>query len=287
MASKPYPVGSNAYLEALLENEPTFQFTSIDSLERTVQGFKDPIQSQYLVYKGVPYNTFEQLVDNEQSITFHERFLYLHDTESLRIKMRSGAHEAAIGEFIQLLTKKLTVMGVIDEITPRHSALKRLGNVSKEPDGAWGPLVPERYATCILEVGMSEPQHKLQLDARLWLELPESLKCHIHQVITINIHHDKPRIDLQKWEQSRREYGKTRTNHPRRAIKTEEVQVSLVNNVPVVTGSLRLSFSKLFERPPIPETSEGDIIFTSNELIALAKEVWIEQPNIIAREMVV
>jgi hypothetical protein len=69
------------------------------------------------------------------------------------------------------------------------------------------------------------------------------------------------------------EYGRTRSYHPRRALKTEEVQVSLVNNIPVATGSLRLTFSKLFERHPQARTSESDIVFTPEDLTHIAKEM--------------
>ncbi|KIN06406.1 hypothetical protein OIDMADRAFT_17300 [Oidiodendron maius Zn] len=58
---------------------------------------------------------------------------------------------------------------------------------------------------------------------------------------------------------------------------TQEVQVSLVNNVPVATGSLCLSFSKLLERPPRRATSESDFVFTREELIDIAREIWAEQ----------
>jgi hypothetical protein len=91
------------------------------------------------------------------------------------------------------------------------------------------------------------------------------------------MHQDQPQIIFQKWEQSGREYGRTRSHHPRRALKTEEVQVSLVNNIPVASGSLRLTFSKLFERPPQAGTSESDILFTPEDLTYIANEVWIDQ----------
>ena len=281
MSSKSHPVGSRDYLEDLLGKEPSFQFTSVDNLERTVQRFEDQGQSQYLSFRGVPEDVFLELGTNRSSILYCCRYLYIHGTQSVRIRMPSEAHGTAVGEFSQRLIVKLTRMGSSDDITSRHSGLRNMGSVSKEPDGSWGPLVPQRYVTCILEVGMSESQHKLLLDARLWLELPESPKCHIHQVITIKIHQDQPRIVLQKWEQSRREYGGTRSSHPREALKTEEVEVSLVNNIAVATGSLRLSFAKIFERPPAAGTLEDDVIFSPEDLIAIAREVWIAQKMVV------
>jgi hypothetical protein len=156
MAAEPYAAGSSAYLEDLLEGEPTFQFTSVNNLERTVERFHDQTQREYLVFKDVPYDTFQQLGNNRYSIVSCCRFLYIHNTKSVRIKIPSKGHGAASGEFNKLLIKKLTLMDVIDDITSRHSQLRRIGNVSKQPDGAWGPLVPQHYATCVLEVGLSE-----------------------------------------------------------------------------------------------------------------------------------
>jgi hypothetical protein len=128
---------------------------------------------------------------------------------------------------------------------------------------------------------MPKSQHKLQLDARLWLEMPETPRCHISQVVTIKIHQEQLRLDLQRWEWTRRDFGSTRSGQPRHAVKTDEVQVTLVDNVPVATGSFRLSFSKLLERHPAADSLEGDIIFTPEDLAAIAKEVWSEQRDLI------
>jgi hypothetical protein len=149
-----------------------------------------------------------------------------------------------------------------------------------EADGCWGP-VGEDYVTCILEVRASEsPPHPV-LDARIWLESEGS---HVSQAVIMNIAHHQPRMIIQLWEARTRQLRSLRSDRPQQAFKTEEVQVSLIKNVPTASGCLRLSFEKIFERPPHPDTNEGDIIFTTGDLAAIARQVWSRQ-NLIPREM--
>jgi hypothetical protein len=282
MATKSYAAGSSAFLEDLLEGEPTFQFTTVKNLERTVRRFYDQNQHEYLVFNDVPYDTFQHLGNDKSSILYSCRFLYLDDTKSLRIRMPSAAHEAASSEFNRRLLGKLGEMNLFNDVTIRHSQLRRIEKVRKQPDGSWGPVVPERYATCVLELGPSQSAHQLEIAARQWLELSDSPQSRIHQVFTIKIDQARQQIIFQKWERTGRAYGRTRSDHPRRAHKTEEVMVSMVNNEPVATGSLRLDFSMLFERPPRPGTSENDIVFMPEDLTVIANEVWVARSTDIA-----
>lgn len=252
-----------------------FKFTSIDDVERTILEFRDRGQSGYLVFQDIPYDTFLQLN------THYCASLYIRDAEILRLKMSPGrAHNAAAGEFAKILTMKYVEMRVVHQVSADSTGLMELRNVSKEADGSWGPA-DEDYVTCVLEVGKSESQRHLVLDSRIWLESEGS---HVSQVITMKITEDKPLITIQKWEATSRRLRTTRADRPRQALKTEEVQVSLVNNVPTASGSLRLSFAKLFERPPRPNTKEEDIVFTPDELVIIARRVWRRQ-NLIGREM--
>jgi hypothetical protein len=266
---------SSALVEGLLESEYTFQFTSLDNLHKTLQDFrvalaKDPNQERICIFKGVPNKTFDKFIDCENP---YYRTLYFHETRILRIKMPSPAHEEVGASFFGLMRDKIKAMGLYGRTRSQCATLTHLRKVSKEPDGIWGPGLAGN-ATCILEVGMAESVAQLGLSARIWLEPEES---HVNQVITAKIYSDRPEIIFQKWELTRREYGKTRSSHPRNAMKTHEVTVSLVNNIPTATDSLRLSFSKIYERPPNPATPEGDFIFTPDELADLAARTWVMQ----------
>jgi hypothetical protein len=68
--------------------------------------------------------------------------------------MPGSPHYTAAGEFDKFLAIKFFEIGVFNKINLQASALRRMGNVSKEPDGSVVPL-DKGYATFVLEVGMS------------------------------------------------------------------------------------------------------------------------------------
>jgi hypothetical protein len=276
-------------LEQLQEGAYIFQFIGINDLENIVQDFRERARqqfqgyglSEYLIFQHVPYNTFLQLIDNESSATFHCRSLYIHDSQILRLKITNGAtHETAAGTFVRILDGKFTEMQ-LDEVVDSHaSQTMQMGNISKEPDGSWGP-VSKDYVTLILEMGASESEHHVDLDAYIWIESEGS---HVSQAITIKVAHGQADIIIQLWEA--RTIRQLRSIRYQRAFKAQEVHISLIDNVPTASGCLQLSFEKIFERPPRPGTSEGDIIFTTDNLTYIAKRVWRRQ-NLIPLEMVI
>jgi hypothetical protein len=273
-------------LEQLQEGAHTFQFTGINDLESTVQNFREKaIQefqgyglSEYLIFQHVPYNAFLQLSDNESSITFHYRSLYIHDSQILRLKMPTGrSHDLAAGEFAKMLSIKFAEMHVDNQVTAQASGRMEMRNISKQADGSWGP-VGEDYVTCVLEVGDSEPVKQLVLDASIWLESEGS---HVSQVVTINITRE-PHIIIQLWVlrtplPTSPQPRSSRSDPRMQATKRAEVKVSLINDVPTASGCLRLSFEKNFERPPRPNTNEGDITFTTGDLTSIARQEWTRQ----------
>ena len=276
-------------LKRLQEGARTYRFTGLNDLESTVRDCRErAIQKfhgygliEYLIFQRVPYDAFLQLVDNRSSVTFHCSSLYIHDSQILRLKMTNGrAHDAAAAMFARHLDQKFAEMHVLNQVNTEGGGLMEMENVSKQADGSWGP-VDENYATCILDVGESESAHHLVFDAHLWLESEGS---HVNQAVIINIAHDQPHIIIQLWEARIRQLRSLRSDRPRQAFKTEEVQVSLINNVPTASGYLRLSFEKILERPPRPNTNEGDIILTTSDLTAIARLAWRRQ-NLIPPEM--
>lgn len=251
-----------------------YQFTSANDVERIVQD-RDQDASEYLVFRHIPYDAFLQLD------TPHCRLLYIHNSQILRLRMPSSrTHNTAYLQFANIVAKKYMERGIFDDIGPEGTGLMDMTNVSKQPDACWGPI-DEDYVTCTLEVGLSETIHHLVLDAHIWLESADS---HVSQVIIIDIAPDHPHLTIQKWELRTRNLRSTRSSRPREAIKTEEVEVSLVDNVPTASGCLRLSSTKILEHPPRPDTQEEDIVFTPDDLAAIARHVWRRQ-NLIPREM--
>ena len=265
-------------LRQIQEDAHSFQFTTISDIERTIQEFQDQARyrSEYLVFRDVPYDIFLQL-----DVPNYCRLLYIHNIQILRITMApSRTHETAAALFNQFLIIKLTNMGVGRELVAENTGLMVMRDISKSPDACWRPINADEV-TCILEVGLSESFHHLVLDAHIWLESHDS---HVSQAIIMDLDPLRPLITIQMWEATTRVLRSTRSDRPLEARKTQEVQVSLVNNVPTASGSLHISFAKVFERPPVPNTQEGDIIFSPDDLTQIARQVWRRQ-NLIPRDM--
>jgi hypothetical protein len=261
--------------QGLLEGESVIQYTSSECLERILHDFRTFLKDEKdgsLIFKDVPYNTYEQLSNNKSSILFRSLKLYNDRTNVLRVKMVSRAHERAAARFTAAMAIKAEKMGVFEELTPEGSGEQTLGNFHKEPDGAWGP---DDHPTCVLEVGLSEPGIELAMTAHGWIESPGS---QISPAITIKICSNRAEITFQKWETADRQYSATRAGRVRQARMTEEVlAVSDPNHGYTASGSLHLSFSKLLERPPTPGTLEGDFIFTPHDLLVICTDVWRRQ----------
>jgi hypothetical protein len=102
----------------------------------------------------------------------------------------------------------------------------------------------------------------------------ESLNSDVQQVVTIKIYLVGPMLIFQRWEATRSEGPAIRSHHAHVAAVTQEVKIALVGTIPMATGKFSLQFSKIFERPPLPGTSEGDIVFNSDDLLYIAKDVW-------------
>ena len=122
-------------------------------------------------------------------------------------------------------------------------AQRELANVTKCPDESWGATTKE-YITFAVEVGVSEGEHALESDAKIWLEQSES---HVTQVVTIKISRTRPKVLFSLWVTDERD---TRAGHPQRATTAQEVFVVLEKGQPATEGSLCISFEKLFDRRP-------------------------------------
>jgi hypothetical protein len=71
-------------LDTLLEGDLTIPFTNVDDVERTMRDALAQTQNAYMVFKGIPENTFQQLGIERSSILYHSRLLYHHDKKALK-----------------------------------------------------------------------------------------------------------------------------------------------------------------------------------------------------------
>ena len=262
---------SQAYLREI-NVEAMFQYSSCDSLKRTLRDFlhdalerDSNIDHTVLITGFSPsLETFPYIDDDDPPITKAFKKLYFKDSKTLILTMASKRHERVAGRLCSLLELKLNNMGCWDEIDIVRSGLQTMGNIQKQPDGSWGPLGVS-YATCILEVALSQSKRSLDNKARLWLESPGS---HVSQVITIKLHTTRPELTFEVWV-------KPEQNKPEAKMK-QHVEVTWEDGRPKAGNVLSISFEMLLERKPRPGTAETDIFFSARDLGGIARHAGME-----------
>ena len=203
MASESSITGSDEDLGGLLDDvEATFQYTSLDDLTTSLYTFsndaieRDPNNSydHTVLVTAFPFQ-LETFLDSERPIMKSFRMLYFISSQALVLTMPGTPHEVAAAAFEYNLLLKIERMNCLDEIRDTRSATTTIGDVRKQPDGAWGPR-RVLYLTGALEVEVSESRRALHRDARLWLEKQGS---HVTQVVTIKIFCGRPEIIFEVW----------------------------------------------------------------------------------------
>jgi hypothetical protein len=203
-----------------------------------------------------------QILESEDHpVKVKGRSLYFPDSKILVFTMLGRPHEVAAEEIKGLLREKISKMNCLDEFAATGSTGAHLQNLDKEPDGSWGPRAVN-YATCVLEVGVSQSLRSLECDAKRWITNRAS---HVTQVITVKIYPQRHEILFTVWKKV-----------GQKAEKDHDVYVELRGDRPRVKDNkcLRLSFGKIFERPPTRGTAERDVIFSGRELGRIARMVW-------------
>jgi hypothetical protein len=216
--------------------------------------------------------------DDEPLTPRHVKILYLENLQTLFVTKAGLPHETARAMFDQLIYGKLMAMNCADEVALCGATLWEMTNVRKMADASLGPLTCRgrgTYITLALQVdaGASETARALARDATIWLEHPES---HVAQVVVIKIFRRRPEIFFSVWKATQQE-TETRAGHPPRATEVQKVHVRLAQGRPVAEGTICLSFEELFERKPRLGTAEReDITFSAQDLVGLARVIWME-----------
>jgi hypothetical protein len=171
--------------EEILEGEPTFQFTNVDAMESGLQDLsialtKGESHNECLVFENVPYRTLMRMDRDRSSLIFRSKLLYFHEKNIAKIKMPSKLHDTLAMLFSYQVCLKVEKMGAYSILNLPGSADQDMSKVTKTTRSILGTL-GRNYVTTVLEVGLSESSRKLALEARLWLERPES---RVTQVVT-------------------------------------------------------------------------------------------------------
>lgn len=285
--------GPDVDLERLWDVQATIHYTNDRDIRRTLRVFfdnafdQDSLRDHTIAITGFPTECFaidddefdendnEYSNDNlyEPPILRHRKALYFEESKYLILTMRGSPHEAAGRRFSLQLGFKLGEMSCLNQLIQTGGSTRTLQGVAKEPDESWRPAASgHRSITFALESGVSESARALRNDAKIWLENPES---HVTQVLTVKISRTAPDITFSVWKATP-EGRETRAHYPRHICLDHHVRVTLTHGRPTATGTVCLSFEKLFERSPHPGTSEKDLVFSRRELGNIARDVWLE-----------
>ncbi|KAM5477010.1 hypothetical protein MauCBS54593_000281 [Microsporum audouinii] len=199
------------------------------------------------------------------STNLHDRVLVLEVTVG-------KVHEVAALALEAYLIAETTNMN-LDYTTICSGAGRATSDVfAKEPDGSF-TLKHRDWPILTIEAGVSESDAKLNMDARGWLESPES---ETEVVITIKVNRHFPQMTFNKWEKSTTlQHRATRSSH-QPAEATQTVHVRYSNDITEVTGNMVIPLAKLAGRGP-QNTNEHDIIITEAAFEMISKKVWIAQ----------
>lgn len=257
-------------------------FWSLVSREQTrFHNDKTGQSSQYMVFTGVDNKAFTRDFD----IWKHKSSWQLLDsyfpyTRILLIRMvTSKDHERAHTGLANLMVAKLASMnGVNLSLDWTGSADIHTSSRTKRADQEFAPrkLPPGRsdmWPTLVIESGFSESKPKLQSDAEWWLKASNG---DVTTALTISVHRKQAEIVIEKWQPICT--GQTSTRTQISPTLQQRVIVSWLDETPervISNGPLVVSFQNLFLRPPAH--TEGDIVFTDDDLGEVAKMVWEKQ----------
>lgn len=206
--------------------------------------------------------------------------------------MPSKAHERLTQSFTSRLIAKLLTMGIDPDDYTLNAASRYNGRTcDKEADQSLtpsrNPSEGEDWPSLVIETGLSESEAHLRVDAHWWFS---NSGYKVNTVILFRIQRSPERKVFVKLytlgpttprvtRGLQEDIGRTLLSdpdsptvlRPRLAAKEIVVTSSNVENAP-----LELEFESLMHRPPAPNTREGNIIFTAQDLARCCRHVFLE-----------
>ncbi|EEQ35097.1 hypothetical protein McanCB56680_000430 [Microsporum canis] len=260
----------------LPEGTPRVAYTNMEDIRCLVDRrvrlcCSDPSQSPFVIVVNIP-RTFLQEFDSLYPDRGPRISTNLHDRVLVFEIMAGKVHEVAALALEAYLIAETTNMNL--HYTTICSGTSRATSdvFTKEPDGSF-TLKHRHWPILTIEAGVSESDAKLNMDARGWLESPES---ETEVVITIKVNRRFPQMTFKKWEKSiTLQHRATRSSH-QPAEATQTVHVRYSNDITEVTGNMVIPLAKLAGRGP-QNTNEHDIIITEAAFEMISKKVWIAQ----------
>jgi hypothetical protein len=279
------PITSSQLLEGFKDEIRTF--SSIARLQSAVNTlskrlYQGTTTNQYLVLQPVTEDNLAKIEEKRHTIGRGLRFTYCTDINTLIIKVPTPEHERVTKAFSYDFIRRIENMGLteLNDLGDMGATAYRGTSTKKEPDACWRPFAirPNRldWPTLVFEVSVSETLSKLRMDARWWLANSQG---DVKIVLLFKVNRAARTIHIEKWEcrPAALTYA-TRSNRPPPQVPAQ-IQTIDINANGVVTGSppattppLILHFQNLLLRQPVPP--EQDVIYTAQNLQALANGIW-------------
>lgn len=221
---------------------------------------KDRNLSPFIVFYACP-PSIEELLDEspdaEKLNTSLDKRAHILIVET----MKSSTHELASGAFEIIFLQKVARMG-LDIASLRSTTCENRWS-RKEPDASFKPIPSpaergwsDKWPNLVLEVGVSEHERKLAIDAQNWLEADAST---VEIVVTMKCDPRHPKIHIRIWEN-------VAVDGPK-AEARQEVYIEHHYGWTTISGTLILNFQKIFNRPPSPANpQETNIVFSQQDL---------------------
>ena len=275
------------YLTEGLEGVEHQQYRGGPSFKKAIQSKIDELLSvnskagQYVVFSSVKQSHLAYI--NRMRDTNYKglRFLYLDNEGTLIIKVMSQVvHGLAKGWLTDILRAKIVTMG-LDGALVNVGGVRFNGRQSfKEADCALKPGLfrrrPADWPTLVFECGVAESWRRLRADACWWLENShEEVKI----VLVLKVSKADRKIKLEQWEMATEPNPQVTQDHPdptkTSLTRTQKITITApLGSGAVATAPFTLDFKKIFLRDPDPAKGEKDIVFSKEDLQALATHVW-------------
>ncbi|KAM5438513.1 hypothetical protein MferCBS31731_005090 [Microsporum ferrugineum] len=280
MTSKATPQGaaSSKLLIGLPEGTPRIKYTTMKSLKSVVdnqarRSCEDDSQSPFLVVESVP-STFLKTFDN--SYLDHGPHLTADPRERLVIleAMVYPTHGTLASNILTPIQNKLESMGIANEVTSANPFRVTTEKYVKECDGGFLRIHQHpdniQWPTLAVEIGLSESENKLAIDAQGWLEAEGS---QTHVVITAKLDRRTPKITFRRWERYFPPFRPATRNYQPIGSVIEEVIATHEGGVTKVTGDMTIPFEKLCGRPR-RGPMEVDIVIEPATFMKISERSW-------------
>lgn len=267
---------SSRLLVGLPEGTPQRKFVDIKQLGEEVTRQRGKCcqdiysTSPFLVISDIPTNICEQLENHSEQLGKVHISADLKDKILLIETMVSLKHELIAREVEFKIKRKAENMGIV--LLSGGGTTVQSGNYVKQPDCSFFPKPAHlrTWPTLVVEVGWSETEQKLAVDAQGWLEAQGS---QTNLVLTIKVERACQKITVRMWE--KREPRRATRSSQISAVATQQTEITYSNGSTTVTGEIQLPFDQVFDRPPNPNKPiERDITLSRQDLIDIAEEGW-------------